>query len=54
MVAALCTYGGPKDHRDLAALAGQFPSVAPGGLEVTDEATTVFPSCCCGLEGWRE
>ena len=28
--------------------------IAPGGLRATDDEFKLLPSCCCGLEGWRE
>jgi hypothetical protein len=28
--------------------------IASGGLRATDHRFELLPSCCCGLEGWRE
>ena len=28
--------------------------IAPGGIEVSQGKNTISPSCCCGLESWRE
>lgn len=28
--------------------------VLPGGLQASDGARVIGPSCCCGLEGWTE
>jgi hypothetical protein len=28
--------------------------VLPGGIEVISEGMSIPPSCCCGLEGWRD
>lgn len=28
--------------------------VLPGGIQVIDAQKTISPSCCCGLETWRE
>lgn len=50
----LSTYGHDERPASAAELADDFPTIAPGGLAASDGATTVHPSCCCGLEGWRE
>jgi hypothetical protein len=44
----------PQDPQDLAALIRDFPRVAPGGLAAVHHDAEIAPSCCCGLEGWRE
>ena len=28
--------------------------ILPGGLQAVFDDQTIFPSCCCGLETWRE
>src|SRR5262249_8922686 len=28
--------------------------IVPGGLMIRTEALEIAPSCCCGLESWRE
>lgn len=56
VVATLCCYGrsqdGPADSAE--ALAKKFPAVLPGGFEVSGLGRTISPSCCCGLETWRD
>ncbi len=57
VVAQLAIYGhGQEDAKphDLATLLADFPGVAPGGLAVVEGERVVFPSCCCGLERWRD
>ena len=55
VVLALSTYGhrDPEAPLSAAELADDFPTVAAGGLAISDGTFTVYPSCCCGLEGWR-
>ncbi|MFC4310524.1 hypothetical protein ACFPN2_15645 [Steroidobacter flavus] len=31
-----------------------FPKILPGGLAAVGADHTVLPSCCCGLETWKE
>jgi hypothetical protein len=51
----LATYGHASGASDSPrALNENFPEIAPGGLAVSDEDLAIFPSCCCGLETWRE
>jgi hypothetical protein len=55
VVAQLAQYGhGGDAAEDLAALVNAFPEIVPGGIAAGDELQEVFPSCCCGLETWRE
>src|SRR5579859_4713922 len=55
VVAQLGVYGhGGAARTDFGALIGGFPRVAPGGLAAIDERQQIEPSCCSGLEGWRE
>jgi hypothetical protein len=55
LVAQLAGYGhAGAGATDLASLVRAFPHVTPGGLAATDEIHEVRPSCCCGLEGWRD
>jgi hypothetical protein len=35
-------------------LVSKFPSILPGGFAVLGNGKTILPSCCCGLEAWRE
>jgi hypothetical protein len=28
--------------------------ILPGGVQISDGTRVINPSCCCGLEGWRE
>jgi hypothetical protein len=37
-----------------AEIAAEGDSVLPGGLSAIDAANRIDPSCCCGIEGWRE
>jgi integrase len=53
VVAQLSLYGGAQ-AASLRQLAENFPHIAPGGLAAEDGEDVVFPSCCCGLEAWRE
>jgi hypothetical protein len=56
VIAQLATYGRAPDpaFADLAGLADNFPVVLPGGLAAISGGIAIYPSCCCGLEGWRE
>ncbi|MDB4932350.1 MAG: hypothetical protein JWM10_4834 [Myxococcaceae bacterium] len=55
IVITLCTYGRAQDGAaSLSELASEFPVAAPGGIAVSDAGFEIFPSCCCGLEGWRD
>jgi hypothetical protein len=55
VVAQLARYGhGGNGLQDLASLVESFPKVAPGGISASDEHQEIHPSCCCGIEGWRE
>lgn len=38
----------------LASLCDEFPAVAPGGLAAVSDGIEIAPSCCCGLERWRD
>ncbi len=54
MILVLGTYGqGGTEPKSLRALASQPPDVAPGGIAASGGRTTIYPSCCCGLEDWR-
>jgi hypothetical protein len=55
VVAQLARYGhGAGGPTTIESLAADFPHVTPGGLAAVDRLTTVLPSCCCGLESWRD
>ena len=36
------------------ALLADFPHVLPGGIAVVAPERSIFPGCCCGLEGWPD
>ncbi len=52
---ALATYGheGPEPLSP-ERLEQEFPCALAGGFAATLGNVTIFPSCCCGLEAWRE
>jgi hypothetical protein len=52
VVAQLASYGG--DRSSFAELLEAFPGVLPGGLAAVHDGLVIPPSCCCGLEGWRD
>lgn len=56
VVATLCCYGNSQDEPmgSAEALARTFPAVLPGGFAVVGSGRTISPSCCCGLETWRD
>jgi len=55
VVARLARYGhGGGGPQSLKGLAADFPRVTPGGLAAAGRLTVVYPSCCCGLEAWRD
>lgn len=57
LVALLCTYNSPPDKRhgaSLDELLALHDVVAPGGLAAVGGDVFIPPSCCCGLESWRE
>lgn len=56
VVGTLCSYGRLQESRPRSPdeLVRAFPRALPGGLAVIGEGTTIFPSCCCGLEHWPE
>jgi hypothetical protein len=55
VVAQLAQYGQRGGGRQsIEALVRKFPTIVAGGLAAEDGRTTVHPSCCCGLESWRD
>ncbi|MCA8900914.1 MAG: hypothetical protein KDA53_06645 [Hyphomonas sp.] len=58
----VCSYGAPKAEVSSASEAAAFLTaltpdaarVLSGGLTAQKGAFKIEPSCCCGLEGWRE
>jgi hypothetical protein len=55
VVAQLARYGhGGDESTSFEGLVAEFPRITPGGLAASDSETTVEPSCCCGLEMWRD
>jgi hypothetical protein len=55
VVARLGRYGPSAELPQIVGdLVRHFPHIAPGGLAAVDGTVSVVPSCCCGLEKWRE
>ena len=55
VVAQLARYGhGGGGPTSIEGLVADFPHVVPGGLAAVDGPEAVHPSCCCGLESWRD
>jgi len=55
VVAQFARYGhGGLSPGSLEGLVADFPRITPGGLAAVDGVNTVHPSCCCGLESWRD
>jgi hypothetical protein len=56
VVGTLCCYGNSQDEppSSAEALANAFPQALRGGFAVVDQGRTISPSCCCGLETWRD
>jgi hypothetical protein len=54
--ATASTYGRstPEAAASIAGVLADFPRVLPGGIAVVASERTIVPSCCCGLETWRE
>lgn len=57
LIAMLGSYNGCGDGT-LATVAARLETVEdcvlPGGLKIQTGQGTIWPSCCCGLESWRE
>lgn len=55
LVAVRVSYGNSSSPPlSPAEIAVEGESVLPGGLLAIDGETRIYPSCCCGIEGWRE
>ena len=52
VVGTLSSYG--AEAKSSEQLVEEFPDVLPGGLAVVTSDVEIMPSCCCGLEHWRE
>lgn len=54
VVGTLATWGRDAEAWSAQALEKEFPSAVPGGIAAVDGETLIGPSCCCGLEDWRQ
>ena len=54
VVGTLATWGREKADWSIEALEREFPAAIPGGIAAVDQGKLIGPSCCCGLETWRE
>ena len=55
VVAQLTVYGGTdKTPLTMEQLVNEPVRILPGGLQAVSGETVIAPSCCCGLETWRE
>jgi hypothetical protein len=58
VVAMLAVYNRIADADTIeevaAALEGAERLILPGGLIASDGGVAILPSCCCGLESWRD
>jgi len=55
VVAQLTVYGrADKSALTMEQLVNEPVRILPGGLRVIDNKVIIDPSCCCGLETWRE
>jgi hypothetical protein len=54
IVGTLATWGREKDDWSIEALERDFPIAVPGGFAAVEQGRVIGPSCCCGLETWRQ
>lgn len=54
VVGTLATWGRENTEWSVEALEREFPGAVPGGFAAVDQERFIGPSCCCGLETWKE
>lgn len=55
VLATLASYGRRTGTAaSIEELLAEFPKILPGGFAVISSKKDIMPSCCCGLESWRE
>ena len=54
VVCVVSWWGAESKASSAEALVKDFPRGLPGGFAAVDQEQVIGPSCCCGLEGWKE